>query len=201
MRFGKFVAAVALSAALASTAHAGTILQDLSSGGSQILAASPIGQTFTAEDANIESIGVWISDANASFGANDYDLDMTLRVGGGAGTGTTLLTATNNTLSDGFSGWLDFDFSSVLLTVGDLYNFQVSNDNERWFVSTHQHSFPNGTSFAPDYAGGDMFLAGTIRTIQDLRFRVTVGQSVPAPAGVILFGLGLLALGARRKRT
>jgi hypothetical protein len=135
-----------LTSLSAATAHAGLILQDQQNGTSQILSASPVGQTFTAEDAQIASIGVWVTDSNAFIAPNDYDLQMTLRTGAGAGAGTGAVVGTslNDTLTDGFSGWLDFDFSHVSLTVADLYNFQISYDTARCAVGRNQHSFSNG---------------------------------------------------------
>src|SRR5690242_11833433 len=62
-------------------AEAGLILQDTESGASQVLAFSPIGQVFTAEDELIQSIGFFIHDFNRPHAPTDHNLQVNLYSG------------------------------------------------------------------------------------------------------------------------
>ena len=60
--------AVSLSLAAVPGAQAASIIQDLGGNGSQIEYASPVGQSFTAESARIDSFGFHVVDSNAAMG-------------------------------------------------------------------------------------------------------------------------------------
>lgn len=186
----------AASLAALAPARAGTILQDQHNFNSTIFFHEPFGQSFTAEDANIAAIAFYVTDANAHVGP-DFSIVMHLYAGVGDG-GTLLATKTNATaLSDGFHGYLDFDFSDVPLTVGDSYTAFISNDTHRWAVDSQLGGDP--------YAGGVHIRFGTIAPDDDIRFRVTPAEIVAAPEPGTLAALGvglagLAGLASRRRR-
>lgn len=178
-------------------AVAASIVQPGYNGASQILGASPIGQTFTAEDPTISSIGFAVEDFNPTIAPNDFDLTVSLFEGIGI-TNRFVDSRTFTDLLPGFSGFVDFDFSTVVLEVGQIYTAIIEDDTVRWGLRTNQHSYaiPGGELIpgaAPDYTGGDLIVAGEVRPYSDATFRVLVAptESIPEPSTT----LGLLAIG------
>ncbi len=53
---------------LVAGARAGSILQDQSNSSRNILACAPLGQTFTAIDPYLTSVGLWVYDPNPGGG-------------------------------------------------------------------------------------------------------------------------------------
>jgi hypothetical protein len=179
-------------------AMAASIVQPGYNGAVQILYASPIGQTFTAEDPTIRSIGFAVEDFNPTFAPNDFDLTVSLFEGIGI-TNQFVGSSTFTNLSPNFSGFIDFDFSTVMLEVGQIYTAIIQDDTVRWGLRTNQHSFgvPGGTPIpgnAPDYPGGDLIEFGQVVPYSDATFRVLVAptETVPEPSTT----LGLLAISA-----
>jgi hypothetical protein len=175
-------------AASATTAGAAPILQDQATGASQIQVASPIGQSFTAEDAHV-SIGFFIEDFNPNLAPSDDDVTITLYAGEGTG-GAVLGSGDVTGLTLGFQGWVDVDFSSVALTLGAVYTAIISDDTVRWGVAT---------SWGNPYAGGQLYWQGAAASGSDARFRV-LPQQVPEPLTLVLAGLGLAGVAVRRRR-
>ena len=193
--FSPVIAAMVMS--LVVTVDAGLIIQDRKNWGLQIQGFSPIGQTFTAEDAQIISIGFWVKDWNPSFGP----IDLTVQLFQGVGTGgPSLGSAPIEGLSPGFDGFYDADFTSVSLTVGQVYTAIVSSSSIREGVLCFQWAWPDGTPFAPDpYTGGAMIFQGSVKPYADAAFRVV---PIPAPGALMLGGIGLGFIGwLRRRRT
>lgn len=173
-----------LAAALAAAQPAlgAPIVQDGANGSNQILAASPIGQTFTATDARV-TIGFAVFDVNDLAGPLDFDLGIVLYEGTGTG-GPELASRVFAGLSDDFRGFFDIDFSSVALTPGAVYTAIVTNDTARWAVERVLNANP--------YAGGSAIVLGALDPDSDLRFRVLpVAAPVPEPAALAVLGLGL----------
>ena len=135
MRILKIFLAAMFSLALASSSDAGLILQDTSDAGCTIQIFEPIGQTFTAEDARINSIGFFIHDSNPFNNPDDHDLTVRLYEGGSGSTGSLIGEATVATIPDGNYGYVDFDFNSVVLSVGQVYSAMLDDDTYRWGVS------------------------------------------------------------------
>lgn len=185
--FGCVLAILFLSA---GSAQAGLILQDYYDTIVQIYPASPIGQTFTAEDPRV-TIGFLVGDGNPSAGP--IGLTIELLEGTGIG-GTSLGTAPVEGLTPGYTGFFDADFTSVALVPGQSYTAIVSSTSLRGSVAF--------TSLNP-YAGGEMILAGSPTSVEDAAFRVQPQQAViPAPGAILLGGIGAgLVSWLRRRRT
>jgi len=89
----------------------------------------PLGQTFTAEDSKISSIGFEVE------GYSEYSsTQLTYELREGVGTNGQLLASANFTLPTTFSGYADADFSSVTLTVGQLYTVMIFASNPSFLV-------------------------------------------------------------------
>ena len=127
--------------------------------GAQIQAWSPIGQSFVAQSPRIGTVGVFITDYNATI--DDHSISIDLYAGEGAG-GTLLATREVEAIPDGHYDFVEVDFSSVTLDVGSAYSIMLRNDTIRWGVPF---------SFTDAYAGGSMIKAGVPEPV-DLGFRV-----------------------------
>ena len=179
------VVALVLSA---GSAQAGVILQDQHDTGWQVLAFSPIGQTFTAEDPRV-TIGFWVEDWNQASGP----IGLTIELLEGAGTGgTSLGTSPIEGLTPDYAGFFDADFTSVVLVPGQTYTAIVLSTSERGGVY--------GTDGNP-YAGGEMVGGGSLNPAFDTAFRVQP-QAIPAPGAILLGSMGIGLVGwLRRRRT
>jgi len=192
------MAACSLGIVAASAALAGTQEQLGENASSQIDAAEPIGQTFTADgDPNLVSIGFGFFNSNSA----NVNSVTTVRLYEGVGDGGTLIATTSDTLPDlaAFAEtFFDFDLSAanVRLAPGQVYTALVYRPNSRWAL---QRNNPSEPPFAPDYAGGHLMSSGVVSTTQDARFRVVTAPDVPllAPLAVLALTLGLVVGGHR----
>jgi hypothetical protein len=187
---------LALALMVSCPLFAAPILQNNWNNSHQVQAFTPMGQSFTAEDATLESIGVFAMTFNPHhpFGSLTFNLFE-----GGGFDGTLLGTAIVDPAA-GSNGWTDADFGSLNLVIGQLYTFQIASTNGSayWGVQTNERFGVN------DYAGGSLFLNGSAVS-GDFRFRVTPGvdplpEAVPEPGSFVLLGLGSLSLLALRRR-
>ena len=137
----------------------------------QIQVGEPIGQTFTAISGNpLATISMYIADMNASVAPDDYSLTFELYEGIGTG-GRRLGTREYTALTDGFSGFVEMDFSSVTLKEGDEYTVVLDNDTARW----------GRVACGNQVAGGTALYAGVPSPTADALFRVLWQPDGAAP--------------------
>jgi hypothetical protein len=174
-------------------ASAASIIQDQANLTYPILPFSSIGQSFTAEDNFIKSVGFYIRDVDPAAAPNDFSITINLYFGT---VGTLLGTGVVDNLVDGFEGYVDVDFSSVPLTVGEIYSAGIEDDTQRWGVDA-------AIDLGDPYPGGIAFVSDGLRDNIDLRFRVLVDDTKTVPEPTSVFGLlafGTLGAGSFLKR-
>lgn len=210
---GRFAfTAALLAAALPVAAHAATIEAVSGVRGASITYFQPIGQSFTAIDSQLTSIGFQFQSLNPDR-TND---PITLTIRAGAGLTGAVLATQNFTLPTSINSrtpvWFDIALANLGVTIGDQYTA----------VLTTTGSFRNAVTFGPDlniytgqplsgdaYAGGQLYSQTPIDAFCtrtgtcDLNFRVSgvTPSAVPEPAtwAMLIAGFGL-AGGAMRTR-
>ena len=149
----------ALAAMLVACAAPGVIEQLHRNDFAQVQFFSPMGQSFTAERARYSRLSVGFADCNAHFG--DPLLRLRLRRGAGAD-GLVLLEAVEG-YATGTEGWLVFDVSAVVFTVGQVYTAEFAAASARGCVYTnHLLAGPGLPAAGPDYIGGGIMLNGLL---------------------------------------
>ena len=170
------------------TAHAGLIIQNQKNMGTQIKDFYPMGQTFTAEDPLV-AIAFWVEEQPPLYGPVPELANLTIELFEGVGTGgISLGSAPVEGLSSEFDGFYDADFSSVTLTVGQVYTAIISSDNVYASVS-YKH--------ADLYPGGVLIETGILKPDYDMAFRIT---PIPAPGAVLLGSIGVGLVGWLRRQ-
>lgn len=175
-----------------------------------------LGQTFTAIDATLNSIGFQFNSLNPGLSGQSYVLSL---IAGESLTGAALVTRTfmvPTTINTRVPAWFDIDIGAAGVTIGQRYTAVLSSADLR-----------NAVVFGPDvniftgvpltgdaYAGGRALFTtipsgfsnctNTAASACDLNFRVigaTAVAGVPEPAAwaMMLGGFGLLG-GALRRR-
>lgn len=205
-----FAAAIAASIALGSSAGASTT-QILSGSGQRSLGLpfyAPLGQTFTATEAALQSFGFQVSTLNP--GHANSALTLTLLQGAGFD-GAVLATRTmvfNGLPADRTASWVDFDLTGTSLVTGQTYTALLSSPSARYgLVYGPDINIYTGQALGGDaYAGGKFLATGhndkVCNTgICDANFRFTSVAAVPEPASwaLMIGGFGLVG-GAMRAR-
>ena len=163
-----FVVAIFLVLFGQGFAVAGLIEYTGGSSRSTIWSHEPIGQSFTAEDEYVDTVGLWVEDVNIFVDPSDLSIDIQLYAGKGDFSNNALLREATVTLPyKNYSGWADLDVSGLALTVGASYTIAVTNNNARWGVRFGNHG----------YTGGDAYSQGNLQP-EDLDFHV-----IPSPEG------------------
>ena len=187
------VLALALLFGLPAIGSAGPIVQDFSNEARNIFPL--VGQSFTAEDPFIDTVGAFVVDFTFASVATDTTIDYQLYAGFGNG-GALLGTRTFSGLVDGFAGYADVSFAGIPLVVGSTCTVFLTNDTTQWGVesafSANGALYPNGAALLPPN-----FDPGV--PPRDLRFHV-LPQTVPEPTTVVLLGLGVATARVRRWR-
>jgi hypothetical protein len=197
--------ALAVMAALPfSTAQATTIGQDQRSGIYQVEFYGQMGQSFTAVDPFLASIGFTISSINAHLPL----ADLGVRLYEGNGFGGSVLATVNASpqpvLAFPFA-YFDWNFGGLALTPGQAYTAELITTNAHWgtdvFASDTVDAYAGGTAFTGGLPG--ITLNDGLRHAADLRFQVN-GFSAPVPelstVAMLAAGLAVLTLGMRRRR-
>lgn len=187
---------VAAAAFCGMSAHAGVILQDDISATAQVNFYEPMGQSFRAEDANVQ-FAFYYTPVNIGSPADT----LRLRLVAGDGLDGDTLANIVFAIPTGFSGFYNVDFSAVSLTAGSMYTavLSIPGTSPYWGASYSTRNSP--------YANGRAWLAGEqADSDYDMTFRVTpLAQEepveVPEPGTIAILSLGLAALlTARRKK-
>jgi hypothetical protein len=144
-------------------------------------AAGNWGQSFTATDGDIGSVGLLLW----NYGA---PANVTLNVYGGDGTGGSLLRSQVLTVPTSSNGdWVDVDVSDLVFSGNSKYTIGMTDGGnvDAKFCETNSYAF-----------GGAYYGSSPVSNY-DLSFRVVA--SVPEPSSVALLGLGILGFCRRRR--
>ena len=160
-----------LGSVFVGSAIAGPIVQDLSNLEDSFSDGRSFGQTFTAEEALLQSVTLYVSDSNPEFGD---PFSINVQVFAGSGYGGALLGNWNSAdLGADFSGGVSAAFNGLRLTPGAEYTIRVDSPNDRGVLQSNQNRFPDGVAINADYEGGHMInWDGAPLANYDLRFRV-----------------------------
>src|SRR5713101_4531336 len=134
---------------------------------------APTGQSFTADSANLKSIGMWTGTCNCP---NDPPIQFQLALLSGSGTSGTPVAVRTATAPFGLFGFLDFDFTGTTLTVGQTYTAVMTQ-------MSLNPPFSTGTSIDGTtnvYSGGIAFISGQARPDADFYLRV-LSSTIAAP--------------------
>lgn len=198
--------AILLGGLNASAANAGVILNDVSGFGLAVSFFDPVGQSFTAIDAELMSIGLRYSLTNS----NPSTEMLTLNVRDGAGLGGAILASKSFFLPNnipvglGFGEFFDVDFVGTTLTVGQVYTFELTtNTSGRSRINWGRNTYAGGRMYESD--PGTLFDCGNGSELCDLNFRIvgrTAAPAIPEPASwaLMIAGFGLTGAAARARR-
>ena len=125
---------------IVSTSSATPIIQDLENGSNSIWLAEIVGQSFTAEDAYIDWIGIGVEDVNTSI--NDLTIEMAIFAGDGIF--STELKREEFTLDSGFAGYVDMDATDLILEIGEtqVTTVHLQDAGSSWNFSLPTLSLP-----------------------------------------------------------
>ncbi len=146
-----------------------------------------VGQTFLADSSVevLETMSFFYVEGNNHLSAASVTIDLFQ----GEGYGGALVDSQTKTATKGIGNyWEDFDFSGNTLVPGQVYS---------WRLSGGPGAGGNGNGVT--YADGTRLDSSGNPISGDLAFRV-LGSPIPEPSGLVLAGLGLLAIACGRRR-
>lgn len=163
------------------------IVQPYYSNGGDLNNAPPTGQTFTALDARISTIGFLLENFRTAPATITYQLFA------GEGNAGSLLGVSTFQVPPQTPGgdYFDRDFSSITLTSGQTYTVTISERaNDNCLISFEQWALADASPIPgmADYPGGHMILGGEPMPYDDLTFRI---EPVPEPNTLVLMVLGV----------
>lgn len=204
------------AAALVATAAPAADFQVISgTRGATVAFVDPIGQSFTAIDSMLNSIGFQFQGLNTG----DANTPLTFTLYAGEGFGGTVLAARSVTLpasavSSRTPTWFDIDLGSVATTIGQKYTGAfTATTNRAALTFGPDFNIYTGVPLSGDaYAGGKLVSTGDPDAYNyctnsgncDLNFRIsgTTLAAVPEPAtwAMMIAGFGAVGGSMRRKR-
>ncbi len=163
--------------------------------GTDINVSSPIGQTFTALDPRISTIGFYLQNVRTAPATITYQL-FAGEGSGGPSLGLSTFEVPGLPLDD----WYDRDFSSITLVPGQIYTVMISEmPTDNCMIYAEQWAYSDGSPIpgTVDYTGGHMLSGGwPLPPYMDLTFRVV---PVPEPNSLVLMMIGAGLCFSRRK--
>jgi hypothetical protein len=160
------------------------------SGGAWIQQEAPYGQSFTTTFSTIDFIRLSLSDLNPN---NNLGATLFLNLRTNSINGSILATTPMISLTNGFSGFVNFIFnSSVVITPGATYAFEIAvqSGSDSWAASAGEYNYP----------GGIVYANGVPASGSDLWFReglITVPE--PSSALLVLLGSGVMLWRSRKR--
>jgi hypothetical protein len=181
----------------ANAAWSVPIIQSQSSGAISIPLYSPVGQTFTALDPTLDTVGFKIYD---QYGTGSHaPVLFTYTLFQGAGFSGSVLGSASVLLPAGFNGYADASFHSLIVSVGQIYSLMISDPAGNYLVDWNQSADDNGPIAGRiDYTGGVAIDAGVLSPREDLTFHIYVPDSAST---ALLLGGGFILLLVHKKRT
>jgi hypothetical protein len=175
--------------------------------------AGPVGQSFTAFDTNLSSVGFQFNALNAGNAGTPFTLSL---LSGSTLSGAALFTTSFSlptSINNRTATWFDIDISGWNVLAGKVYSFVLTTTSSRnGIVLGPEINLSNGQAVSGDaYAGGTALFGKNpgypqcAQGLCDLNFRLTATTpAVPEPASwaMMIGGLGLVGASMRRaKRT
>ena len=182
--------AILLALLTAGSAQAGIISNPGPSGGSyQVQYYSPSGQSFTAIDSQLTTVGFSFAAFNTQFAL--VPVTVTLLAGAGLG-GSAIATRTIAPIASADGLVLSYaDFSGTQLAVGASYTAILSTANPYWGVHRTGDAYSGGTAYLTAENG--------VVSGGDLVFEVN-GVPEPGTWALLIAGFGLSGAAMRRRR-
>jgi hypothetical protein len=197
--------AMLLSAAVVgvSSSQAAVITQDDFNSSFQIDAFEPLGQTFTAIENSLLSVGFRFTVMNSTFSATD---PVRVDLYSGSGFGGALLASREIVLPENVTeeNYVNFDFGGIATVIGQQYSAVLSivGGSPRFgIVAQASDVYSGGTLFSPV---PQLVQSGCAIDQCDASFQVTGGTAGAVPESatwaMMIGGFGMVGGAMRRRR-